>query len=216
MKNLRQPIRCLLACAPLLACGAASAADPIYDNGLPDRQGGNNMGYAWQAEDFTIGAGQSPNAVTFWSLEENGAYRGSISWSILSAPGGTTLASGTASNVARTSDGSYLGLASYRNEFSFGADLALGAGTYWLVLHNGAFGNLGDPNEFLWASAAVNGSLAGMESYDSGLTWTSNFAQHAFVLSAVPEPATVAMLAGGLLLAGCLRRREQDRAPFTR
>jgi hypothetical protein len=216
MKNLKESIRGLLAFASMLACGVASAGTPTYDNGPPDYQGGNNMGYAWQAEDFTFSAGQAPTSVTFWSLEESGAYRGSISWSILSAPGGTALASGTVSSVSRTSVGSYLGLSGYRNEFDFGTSLGLSAGTYWLVLHNGSFSNLGDPNEFLWASAPANGSLAGMESFDGGATWSSNFTQHAFVLSAVPEPSSVAMLAGGLLLAGCLRRREERSARFTR
>jgi hypothetical protein len=216
MKNLRESIRGMVACASMLACGVAGAGTPMYDNGPPDYQSGNNMGYAWQAEDFTFSGGQTPTSVTFWSLEESGAYRGSISWSILSAPGGTALASGTVSSVSRTSVGSYLGLSGYRNEFDFGTNLGLSAGTYWLVLHNGSFANLADPNEFLWASAPANGSLAGMESFDGGATWSSNFTQHAFILSAVPEPSSVVMLAGGLLLAGCLRRREQRSLPFTR
>lgn len=215
MKNLRQSIRCLLACAPMLACGAAGAGTPTYDNGVPDYLDGNNMGYAWQAEDFTVGRDQTPTTVTFWSLEDNGAYRGSISWTILSAPGGPAVFSGTSSSVSRTSTGTYSGLTGYRNEFDLGSSLYLSAGTYWLVLHNGAFDNLGDPNAFYWATTGANGSLPGMESDDGGLTWTSNFNQHAFILSAVPEPASVAMLAAGLLLAGCLRRREEN-PNFTR
>jgi hypothetical protein len=218
MKNLKEPIRSFLTCASLLACalpGLASAGTTIYDNGPPDHQSGNNMGNAWQADDFTIGTGQSPTSLTFWSLEDIGAWRGSISWSILSAPGGASLGSGTSTNVTRTSTGSFPGLSEYRNELDFG-NLGLAPGTYWLVLHNGSFNNLGDPNEFLWETAAGNGSQLGMESYDGGLTWTGNFNQHAFVLSAVPEPASVAMLATGLLLAACLRRREQASAPFAR
>jgi hypothetical protein len=176
------------------------------------------MGNAWQAEDFTIGAGQWPSSVTFWSLEnhdESDPYRGSISWSILSAPGGSILASGTTSDVTRTlSTTKYLGLSEYQNQFDIGSMLNLSAGTYWLVLHNGAFDNLGDPNEFLWETAAANTSAEGMESYDLGATWIPNLNQHAFVISAVPEPASVAMLAGGLLLAGCLRRREQASERF--
>jgi hypothetical protein len=54
-----------------------------------------------------------------------------------------------------------------------------------------------------------------MESFDGGVTWTSNFNEHAFQVSAVPEPASVLMLAAGMLLVSALRRRDQDRG-FTR
>jgi hypothetical protein len=206
----------------MLACvlpGLASAAPAIYDNGPPDHQSASNMGMAWQAEDFTISAGQSPTSVTFWTLEDHTGddpYRGGISWSILSAPGGSVLGTGTTSTPTRTSTATYLGLSEYRYDFSFGTSLGLSAGTYWLVLHNGAFDNLDDPNEFLWETAPANASATGMESFDAGLTWSPTPYQHAFVLSAVPEPASVAMLAGGLLLAGCLRRREPVNPPFAR
>jgi hypothetical protein len=217
MKNLKKPIGCLLTCAALAACAlpaTAHAATIIYDSGAPDHQSANNMGFAWQADDFTIGAGQWPAGLTFWSLEADGAYRGSISWSILSAPGGTVLGSGSTSQVTRTGTGSWLGLSEYRNQLDFGSMLNLSAGSYWLVLHNGAFGNLDDPNEFLWETAAANGSATGMESFDAGATWTPNGSEHAFMITAVPEPASVAMLAGGLLLTGCLRRREQPGKRF--
>jgi hypothetical protein len=225
MKNPKQTIQRFIACASVLACalpGLARAASPIYDNGPPDHQTASNMGMAWQAEDFTIGAGQSPTSLTFWTLEDHtGAdpYRGSISWSILSSPGGSVLGTGTASAATRTlaTATTYLGgLNEYRYDFSFGSALGLAAGTYWLVLHNGAFSNLDDPNEFLWETAAANASATGMESFDGGLTWSPTPYQHAFVLSAVPEPASVAMLAGGLLLAGCLRRRERHNPTFAR
>jgi hypothetical protein len=216
MKNLRKSIR-LITCACVLACAlpAVAGAATIYDNGPPDHQNAFNMGYAWQADDFTLSAGQVPTSLTFWSLEASGAYRGSISWSIMSSLGGSVLGSGTSTLVTRTNTGSFLGLTEYRNEFNFGS-LALGAGTYWLVLHNGAFSNLADPNEFLWETAAANASANGMESFDGGVSWSTIPGQHAFVLSAVPEPGSVAMLVGGLLLAGCLRRREQRDAPFVR
>jgi hypothetical protein len=53
-----------------------------------------------------------------------------------------------------------------------------------------------------------------MESYDGGATWTGNFNEHAFQVSAVPEPASVLMLAAGMLVVGGLRRSRHDR--FTR
>ena len=55
MNVLKQKFRRAAACAALaLATLPASAAGAIYDNGAPDHQSGNNMGFAWQADDFTL------------------------------------------------------------------------------------------------------------------------------------------------------------------
>jgi hypothetical protein len=217
MKVLNKQMCRVLACAAMLAAAlpASAAGALVYDNGAPDHVSANNMGYAWQADDFSLASGASVNAISFWSLEAAGAYRGAISWAIVGnsggAPGGTMFASGTVSDVARTSLGSYLGLNEYRNDFTLGTPLDLGAGSYWLVLHNGGPADLGDPNEFLWETTVANGTLRGMETYD-GTTWSGNFNEHAFQVSAVPEPASVLMLAAGMLVVGGLRRRaRQDR-----
>ena len=97
------------------------------------------------------------------------------------------------------------------NSFRLNAPLALAAGTYWLVLHNGSPSDFGDPNEFLWATTDANKSFGGHESFGPGSPWTGNYHEHAFRVTAVPEPAQVLMLlAGGALLLG-LRRRQQLR-----
>jgi hypothetical protein len=218
MKHLIERLRRLFACAVLL-CGLPLAAHaqctPSFSNGAPDLVSGNNMGYAFQADDFTACSGAPITGVSFWSLEATGAYRGSIAWSIVSSLGGPSLASGE-SDPTRTGLGSYLGLNHYRNDFKFSLPLALADGTYWLILHNGTPSNMGDPNEFLWATTAANGGPSGMESFDGGLNWSTNFNQHAFQISAVPEPGPMAMLVAGLVLAGFLRRREQQTARFVR
>lgn len=220
MRNLKQQICGLLACAAVLAAPLAAHAGgvTVYDNGAPDHQSGNNMNFAWQADDFSVGAGASVTGLSFWSLEASGAYRGSIAWSIMSdapgAPGGTVIASGTESSITRTGLGSYLGLDEFRNDFVLSAPLALGAGTYWLVLHNGSATDFGDTSEFLWETTGANGSTPGMEMLDGSGPWTGNFNEHAFLVSAVPEPASVLMLAVGLLLAGYMRRRDNPYARF--
>jgi hypothetical protein len=211
LKALKKQLCRVLACAAMVAAGLPAAGAAAFDNGAPDHLSANNMGYAWQADDFSLATGTSVNAISFWSLEAAGAFRGSISWSIVGdsagVPGGTVFASGTQSSIARTGLGTYLGLSEFRNDFSLGSPLALAAGTYWLVLHNGDFSNMGDPNEFLWETTAANGTLRGMESFDGGATWSGNFNEHAFQVSAVPEPASVLMLAAGMLVVGGLRRR---------
>jgi hypothetical protein len=220
MNVLKQRICRVAACAALaLAALPASAGGYgggiVYDNGAPDHLSGNNMGFAWQADGFTLGSSTALTDLTFWSLEAAGAYRGSISWEIVSDGGGkpssTIIASGDTSAVTRTLLGNYLGLDEYSNGLSFGA-LSLGAGTYWLVLHNGSLSNLGDPNEFLWETTGPNASYAGMETFDKGASWSSNFNEHAFLVSAVPEPEAPAMLAGGLLLLGLAMRRQEKRS----
>lgn len=215
MRNLKQQFCSLLACAACMLSGLAPAAAGvlIFDNSPPNHLTGNNMGYAFQAEDFSLSAGSTLTGVHFWSLEADSTYRGSISWSIMSngsgGPGATTLASGTQSTVRRTALGSYLGLNEYRNDFALNAPVALGTGSYWLVLHNGATSDLGDPNEFLWESAANNATLRGAERFDLAGPWTTTGTEHAFQILAVAEPAQVLMLLAGLTLAACLRRREQ-------
>jgi hypothetical protein len=221
MDKLKQRL-CRAACAvlalaalPASAGGYGGGGGIVYDNGAPDHQSGNNMGFAWQADDFTLGSGASVTDLTFWSLEAAGAYRGHISWEIVLDVGGmpssTIAASGDTSAVTRSLLGNYLGLDEYSNGLSVGS-LSLGAGTYWLVLHNGSLGNLGDPNEFLWETTAPNASVAGMETYDKGASWGSNFNEHAFLVSAVPEPEAPAMLAGGLLLLGLAMRKQEKRS----
>lgn len=220
MNNLKQQFRRLLACAACLLCGAApyaSASMVVVDNSPPNHLTGNNLGFAFQAEDFSLAVGATLTGISFWSLEGDSAYRGRISWWIRKdrndAPG-ATLARGIQADVTRTALGSYDGLQEYRNDFALNAPLTLEPGTYWLVLHNGAPRKLGDPNEFLWESTADNGSLSGVERFARSGPWTSTGTEHAFQVSAVAEPAQVLMLLVGMTLLVCLKRRDQRSENF--
>ncbi len=221
MKNPKQQLRRLLACAACLAFGAvpyAAAQVLVVDNSPPNHLTGNNMGFAFQAEDFTLAAGATLTGIRFWSLEAGTPYRGSISWSITQDGGsgpGAAIAGGIESSVMRTALGAYLGLQEFRNDFTLQAPLALGPGSYWLVLHNGAPGNLGDPNEFLWESANPNGTRSGVERFANAGPWTTNGTEHAFQISAVAEPAQVLLLMIGMTLLVCLKRSDGSSENFS-
>jgi hypothetical protein len=220
MKNPKQQLRRLLACAACLAFGAvpyAAAQVLVVDNSPPNHLTGNNMGIAFQAEDFTLAAGASVTGIRFWSLELDNAYRGYIGWSFYRDNGegpGDLLAAGIEAGV-RSALGSYLGLREFRNDLTLNFPVPLGPGHYWLQLHNGALGDQGGPNEFLWESAAPNGSRPGMESFVFPVVWTPNGTEHAFQLLAVAEPAQVLMLMIGMTLLVCLKRRDGSSENFS-
>ncbi|MFC3377065.1 PEP-CTERM sorting domain-containing protein [Rugamonas sp. CCM 8940] len=214
LRYSHQPWRRLAALYCLAAWTAgAGAADVLYDNGGPDGINGNNAGIAWQADDFVLGHGATLSDLHFWTYEAATAYRNSISWSIAADAGGTvgaTLASGVQGNVARSAtDVVLVGLDAYQYGLELNAPLALASGRYWLVLHNGAFGQMGEPNDFYWATAAANGGPDGRESYNGGASWGGNGREHTFQLTGtVPEPNGTALL--GVGLAMLLLRRHVD------
>ena len=212
--------------AGLLACLAAfavpaSAGPVVYDNGAPSHDSGNNMSFAYQAEDFVLAANTTISDVHFWSLEAATAYRGGFYWALHDNSGGAPgalIADGFQKAVTRTSLGAVAGFGTeFRNDFDLNTATALTAGTYWLVLHNGVFGNLIDTDpDFLWETTAVAKGFAGQEDIGDGFGFGSNGAEHAFQLTGpnvvnVPEPMTGGLVAAALAALLFTRQRARRR-----
>ena len=209
----------LLSC--LAAFGApASAAPVIYSNGGPNQVDGNNMSFAYQAEDFVLAGSFTVTDVHFWSLEASNAYRNGFYWGLYGDAGGSpgaAIARGFQSVVTRTVTGAVaFGDTEFLNEFDVTATV-LAAGTYWLVLHNGASNNFTDDGrDFLWESTALAIGASGHELLDGIPPWSPNGVEHAFELTGspvgnIPEPTSVALMAAGLagLMVTRLRARRR-------
>ena len=206
--TIRVPAFCL-ALALTVALDLRSAqAVPIYDNGPPNQASGNEMTEFIQAEDFTLGGAATVGSVTFWDLEQAGAFQGSIIWQIYSNSGsnqpGTLLFSGTALGLTHTSTGlnGPFGLVEFVDTFSVGS-VSLLAGTYWLGLHNGPLTTT-TSNNFFWETTNLNARAGGQEDFAPfGDGFTGNGQEHAFLLNgggSVPDTGSSALLLGfGLL-----------------
>lgn len=196
-----------LALGMLMLAPLSQAETIVFSNTPASLSGGNNMGIAWQAEAFNLGATERLTSIRFWTLEVLGEYRGSISWQITDntsgTPGSTVYAGVDGFTEAiRTATGNTANLyGSAYEEYAYSINfspLALNAGDYWLTLHNGSLANLDDPNDFLWSWTAGVLPTTGMESYNSGSLWETNSMSHAFEIVALPEPGSLELLAIGL------------------
>jgi hypothetical protein len=199
----------------LLVLGLAlSAQASTIGNGPPNHTGASDLNGALEADNFTLGAGFTGiNSITFWAAQGDASdYAGSIYWAFYSdaagAPG-AALASGlaTPTGVATGNTDSF-GLSEFLYHFNVSVALADNS-TYWLVLHNGPAGV--DPGtNFYWAwSNDTTGDS--QSSFLNPVAWSGNSAELAFQVEAVPEPASLCLMGGGLLAGWFKKRRLQSK-----
>lgn len=201
--------------AALLLTVSTTQAALIYDNGAPNGSNGNEMTQWIQTEDFALAAPVALTDVRFWAVEEiQGAYQGSIVYSIYGdnagAPGALLYRATVVPTVAYDHDATFG--SSYQFDFSVGT-INLGAGTYWLGLHNGPLTTTSRENLY-WETTAGNLTSTAREDVapfdDSG--WFNNAQEHAFQLFAnvgpvVPAPGAILLGSIGTGLVTWLRRR---------
>jgi len=98
---------------------------------------------------------------------------------------------------------------SYQHDFSVGS-LILGAGTYWLGLHNGPL-TTDSRKDYYWETTSANATIRGNEDkspFDDG-SWFNNIQEHAFQLygTQVPVPGAIFLFGPGLAALALLRKR---------
>jgi opacity protein-like surface antigen len=203
------------AAAIFLLATPAAQAQVLYDNGpINGNVDAWTVNFGFQvADSFTLGGASTLTGLNFGVWNVPGDTTSQIDWSIVTSPtGGSTLASGTASVTS---------VLQFTNQYGYNIaldtialnNLALAAGTYWIELQNASAGN-GDP--IYWD---INGGPS--QIWESGLGYNPDPSQYAPGLnnastafqilgtSDVPEPASLAILAAGLLGLTSFRRRRQ-------
>ncbi len=210
----------------LLAAGLARSAQAqlVYAGGAPNGWPGYDIFDDFlSADNFQLSTAASFNTLRFWGILPSApAYSPDVFWQVLldagGAPGSAVAQGNALATPALRGPSAFSGYDSWQFDLPLGTQ-TLGAGTYWLALHDGAPGTY-TGSGLIWeqTNGGFGSDFAVEFLPDAQFTtgWSGNLAfelRNNATAQVTPEPVSPALLATGLLgLWAFARRRRHSRS----